>query len=92
MKLLEVLEKYYVLPYGHHEIVDFYVEETDDIDFKIYVTWTDSHELNDYRQEFFDQDIKISRILARGMFSVVQTNGEMREFIALDGVKLEVSS
>lgn len=85
LKLSEVLDRYYVLPFGQSEIVGWH--ETSDS--KLVVEWKDSDTFDTHSQEFDDQPIRPMSNTTQGMFAVTTTDGETVAFIALTGANLE---
>lgn len=88
MKLSEVLERFYVLPLNQSEIVGFSLPEELSDDVAINVYWKDSDAFDEHNQYFNDQDVQLLDHPTGGFF-VTDVGGEMRGFIALDGVDLE---
>lgn len=90
LKLSEVLDRYYVLPFGQSEIVGwYYALEEDDVSHVIVVEWADIDRMETYNQEFYDQPIRPMSNTTQGMFAVTTTDGETVAFIALTGANLE---
>lgn len=85
LKLSEVLDRYYVLPFGQSEIVGWH--ETSDS--KLVVEWKDSDTFDTHFQEFDEQVINVGGNTTQGMFTVTTTDGETVAFIALMGANLE---
>lgn len=85
LKLSEVLDRYYVLPFGQSEIVGWH--ETSDS--KLVVEWKDSDTFDTHFQEFDEQVINVGGNATQGMFAVTTTDGETVAFIALMGANLE---
>lgn len=89
MKLSEVLDRYYVLPFGQSEFVGWYQSSQDDdpyIEPPLVVEWNDSDTGEHHSQEFRDQVIEKGQ---QGTFTVTTTDGETVAFIALTYVDLE---
>lgn len=90
LKLSEVLDRYYVLPFGQSEIVGwYYAHEEDDVGHVIVIEWADIDRMETYNQEFYDQPIRLMGNTTQGMFAVTTIDGETVAFIALAGVNLE---
>lgn len=87
MKLSEVLERYYVLPYNSSELVGFY-EDTDNADSLplIVVSWNDVDARESYLQEFEDQEIQPDPTVKGGFLVNTIDDGEPVGFIALNYV------
>jgi hypothetical protein len=95
MLLSEVLNKFYVLPLGQSEIVDYQLitaDQTGNVSEPCWlISWTDSDTLDKYEQEFHDQEIQFGELSQThpGEFFVNDRDGEACGFLALDGVRFE---
>lgn len=87
MYLSEILSRFYVIPFGQSEIVNFDPDRDPACDKPIAITWTDSETRDHHRQEFVDQKVTICGLI-NGQFKVATVKGEVVSFIALDGADL----
>ena len=85
MLLSKVLNGYYVLPMGQSEIVGYDCNE----EHLVTITWHDSEECDNHRQEFLDQEIQESWPIVRGGFVITNTDDEVCGFIAMEGAVLK---
>lgn len=81
MKLSQVLEKYYVLAMS--ETVSYYLPNIPEDN--IYISFFS--EGLEYEQYFEDQEVQIQET-SLGGFTVINEDGEVCQFTALDGVDL----
>lgn len=90
MKLSDILNKYYVIPMSHCEIVGFTInDDADDNDVNpITITWNDSDTFESYLEVFDDQDVEFLD-QPTGAFTATDAEGKTAIFIALDGVNLK---
>lgn len=86
MLLSKVLNDYYVLPLGQSEIIGW-DNQPNGI---CHISWADSDTAEQFDQYFPDQGIHSSAMPAihKGEFCVIDTDGKVCAFIALDGADL----
>lgn len=81
MKLSEMLDRYYVMPFGTTALVGFhhgphYIE----------VSWTDPEDNAEHHMEFLDQEVTPFTMM--GSFAVYTESGVAVAFIALEAADL----
>ena len=85
MKLSEILETYAIIALNQFECVSVIFDDDED-DEIIIIQWNDSDEMDSYSQEFFDQEVEISK--EPGLFYAITRQGEKVGFIAYERVDL----
>ncbi len=90
MKLSEILNSYYVIPYNGSEIIGFH-EDADNADELplLVISWRDSQDWGEeYIQEFEDQEITPDPNVPGGFLVTTIDDADPVGFIALQGVDL----